>query len=236
VAVVGEPAGPQRLGDRQVGVGQVDVLPDERDRHVARGPVDAAQEVVPLRPVDVPERQPQPAYDVGVQALGVQHLGDVVDGRRVLGGDHRLFVDVAHHRDLSLDAARDLALGPAHDGVGLDADRPEGGHGVLGGLGLQLAGRTDVGHQRDVQEEHVVAAQVVAHLTRRLEEGQRLDVAHGATDLGDDDVDVRRGHGADACLDLVGDVRDHLHRVAEVFAAALLGDDRGVDLTRGHVR
>ena len=32
LGVVGEPAGAQRLGDRQVGVGQVDVLADQRDR------------------------------------------------------------------------------------------------------------------------------------------------------------------------------------------------------------
>src|SRR5262249_59419373 len=35
--VVGEPAGAQRLGGRQVGVGQVHVLADERDRHAAGG-------------------------------------------------------------------------------------------------------------------------------------------------------------------------------------------------------
>ena len=49
----------------------------------------------------------------------------------------------------------------------------------------------DVGHQRDVQEEHVVAADVVAHLAGGLEERQRLDVADGAADLGDHDVDGR---------------------------------------------
>ena len=40
---------------------------------------------------------------------------------------------------------------------------------------------------------------------------------------------------ADPRLDLVGDVRDDLHGVAEVLAAALLGDDRRVDLAGGDV-
>ena len=40
---------------------------------------------------------------------------------------------------------------------------------------------------------------------------------------------------ADALLDLVGDVRDHLDRAAQVVAAALLGDDRLVDAAGGHV-
>jgi len=38
-------------------------------------------------------------------------------------------------------------------------------------------------------------------------------------------------HGPDAVLDLVGDVRDDLHRVAEVLAASLSRDHRAVDLT-----
>ena len=42
-------------------------------------------------------------------------------------------------------------------------------------------------------------------------------------------------HGQDAVLDLVGDVRDHLHGVAEVVAATLLGDHLGVDLSGGDV-
>ena len=96
------------------------------------------------------------------------------------------------------------------------------------------------GHQRDVQEEAVVAADVVAHLAGRLEERQRLDVADRAADLGDHDVrrvavGVGRGHRPDAGLDLVGDVRDDLDGVAEVLAAALLGDHRRVDLAGGDV-
>jgi len=34
----------------------------------------------------------------------------------------------------------------------------------------------------------------------------------------------------DAALDFVGDVRDHLHRAAEILAAPLLVDHRLVDL------
>ena len=42
-------------------------------------------------------------------------------------------------------------------------------------------------------------------------------------------------HAEHQVLDLVGDVRDHLHRVTQVVAAALLGDHRRVDLAGGHV-
>ena len=67
------------------------------------------------------------------------------------------------------------------------------------------------------------AAELVADLTGRLDERLRLDVADRAADLGDDHVGLRLfvGLQAHAALDLVGDVRDDLHRVAEVLAAAL---------------
>ena len=141
---------------------------------------------------------------------------------------------------LRLMSVRDLPVGAADQRVGLDADVAQRGDGVLGRLGLQLAGRREVGHQRDVQEEAVVAADVVADLAGGLQERQRLDVADRAADLGDDDVRggavvVGRGHRADAVLDLVGDVRDDLDGVAEVLAAALLGDHRRVDLAGGDV-
>ena len=123
-----------------------------------------------------------------------------------------------------------IAVGPADHGVGLDADLAQRGDRVLRGLGLQLAGRADEGHQGDVQEEAVVAADVVAGLAGRLQERQRLDVADGAADLRDHHVDLGLAHRQDAFLDLVGDVRDHLHGVAEVVAAALLGDHARVDL------
>ena len=43
-------------------------------------------------------------------------------------------------------------------------------------------------------------------------------------------------HRQDAALDLIGDVRDHLDGVAEVLAAALLGDHRRIHLSGGHIR
>src|SRR5256885_17034881 len=74
----------------------------------------------------------------------------------------------------------------------------------------------------------------LAELTDRLEERQRLDVAHRAADFRDHDV-VVGGEAADRRLDLVRDVRDHLHGRAEVLAAPLLGDHGQVDASRGHV-
>ncbi len=165
----------------------------------------------------------------------MQHLGNVVDGRRVDGRHDGLLVDVAHEADLALEALADRPVRAAHQRVGLDADRAQCLHRVLGGLGLELARGPDVRDQRHVQEEAVVTADLGAHLPRGLQERQRLDVADGPAHLGDDEVDVGAAEREHPLLDLVGDVRDHLDGVAEVLAAPLLGDDRAVDLTGRHV-
>ena len=71
-------------------------------------------------------------------------------------------------------------------------------------------------------------------LADRLEERQALDVAHRAADLDQHEIEgvIVRQH---KILDGVGDMRDHLHRGAEVVAAPLLGDDLLVDPPRGDV-
>ena len=82
--------------------------------------------------------------------------------------------------------------------------------------------------------EHVVAADVLAHLADGLEEGQRLDVADGAADLDHGDVGIGRAP-QDGLLDLVGDMGDDLNRPPEVVYAAFLTDDALVDLTGSEI-
>ena len=95
----------------------------------------------------------------------------------------------------------------------------------------------DVGDEREVDEHAAPAPDVDGELADRLEERQRLDVADGAADLGDHEVDVARlGDQRDPLLDLVGDVRHDLDGAAEVVAAALAADHRVVDAARGDVR
>ena len=146
----------------------------------------------------------------------------------VQGRDHRLLAHAALERDLAPGVGRDRPVGAAEQDVGLDADRAQLAHRVLGGLGLQLAGRGDVRHQRDVDIGAGVARQLVAELADGLEEGQALDVADRAADL--DQHDVGLVHvPADELLDGVGDVRDHLDGAAQIVALALAAEHGPVD-------
>ena len=105
---------------------------------------------------------------------------------------------------------------------------------MLRRLGLQLARRRDIGHQRHVDETGRLAAHLVAQLADRLDERQALDIAHRAADLAEHEIEIV-GLVAREGLDRVGHVRDHLHRRAQVIAASLLGDDVAVDAARGDV-
>ncbi len=170
-----------------------------------------------------------------VETFGGQDQRHFVDRRDVLGGDDGFLGDVAEQRDLPLDVGVEEPIGAAQEDVGLDADRPQVADAVLGRLGFQLAGGADERHQRQVDVDAIVAADVLPELTDRLEERQALDVADRAADLDQRDVGVA-GAAADGILDLVGDVRNHLHRAAEVVAAPLLLDHALVDLAGRPVR
>ena len=99
-----------------------------------------------------------------------------------------------------------------------------------------LARRLEIGHQRDVDVQAVFLPDLAADLADRLEKRLALNVADGAADFGDDHVRVRLfADRIDKALDLVGDVRDHLHGFAQIFTAAFLGEYVGINLARGEV-
>ena len=224
-----DPAVEERLVDALVRILVLDVLPDEVERDLVGRVPDALDEVAPVVHAGLGDGQAQPLQQDLVQALFGEIERHLVDARDVARGDDRLFVDVTEERDLPLHVVVERPIGPAEQHIGLDTDRPQVAHAVLRGFGLEFAGRRDERHQRQVDIDGVVAADVLAKLPDRLEKRQTLDVADRAADFDEQDVDVLGG-GADALLDLVRDVRDDLHRPPEVVAASLLLNDRQIDL------
>src|SRR6185312_8549608 len=135
-------------------------------------------------------------------------------------------------RDLVLHLGRQKTLGAAKQNVGLDTERAQFLHAVLCGLGLELLRGVDPRDQRDVDEKRIFAPDLVAHLPNGLEKRQGFDIADRATDLADNDVHLAR-ELLDRGLDLIGDMRDHLYRFAEIISPPLALDDLFVDAATG---
>ena len=133
-------------------------------------------------------------------------------GRRVL--DDAVGADVAEQRYLAADILRYRRVGAAHEDVRLDAHGQQLLHRVLRRLALELAADGDLDDERNVDEQHVLPALFHRDLAYRLEEGLAFDIADGAADLADENVDILVLHGVDAAFYLVGDVGYYLHRAA----------------------
>ncbi len=100
---------------------------------------------------------------------------------------------------------------------------------MLRRFGLEFARRRNKRHQRQMNVHHVLAPEVPSEFPDRFEERQALDIADRAANFDDTKVGIL-GRQQNPLLDLVGDVRNHLHRRTEVIAAPLLLDDRVVNL------
>src|SRR5690606_9077752 len=224
----------ERLGQGLVGLGELDVLADHGDAHRALRVRLGFDESIPDGEVGRRHVEPEHFAQQVVDALLVEHAGNLVDAVRIPYRDHGIERHVGEQRDLGALVLGDASIGTAQQQVGLDSDLAQLLHRVLGRLGLEFAGRGDERHQGEMHETDVAAAELEAHLPRGLDEGQRLDVTDGAADLDDGDVDrvggADRGAAIDEGLDFVGDVRDDLDGAPEVFATTLFLDDRFVDL------
>ncbi len=179
-------------------------------------------------------RDAERGQHLAVEALRVIGDGHVVDALHVERLDDGLGPNVAEERDLAPLVFRERPVGAAQQHIGLDADRAKLLHRMLRRLGLELAGARDVGHERQMDEGGRATRQLVAELADRLEEGQTLDVADRTADFAQHEIDALVA-GGDESFDGVGDVRDHLHRGAEIVAAPFLADDLLVDAPGGDV-
>ena len=225
----------QRLDQRFIGVLHAGVFADDGDGDVAFRTADALVDQMPggeigrRRIVDAEGGQHFVVEAAGVIGLG--HGIDVVDVARL---DHGAFAHIAEQRELFALAERNLAVGAAEQNIGLDADGAQFAHRVLGRFGFELPRARDERHQGQVDIDGMPARQVVTHLPNGLEIRQPLDIADGAADLAQYEIEILVAV-ADKVLDGVGDVGNDLDGGAEIVAAALLGEDVLVDAAGGDV-
>ena len=157
------------------------------------------QQLAPVVDLQRAGRQAEPLDDQLVELVLDQAQRHFVDREvLVLLFDHRFERHVAEQGDLLAVFAADRALGAADQHVGLNTDLPQLADRVLRRLGLQFAGRLQVRHQREMDVEAVLLADVERELANRFQKRLAFDVADRAADFGDDDVDVVVGQLVDA--------------------------------------
>ena len=226
----------QALVDALVGILQGDVLADQSDAHFLCCALELGEEVVPLRQVGLTFHLETCLLDDDVVQALLMHLeGHLIDGGHVKRLHYGIGADVAELCHLLEHGGRQGVLGAQHEDVGLDTFLLQQLDTVLGGLGLELLGSADIG---DIGQVHTDAApaQFPTQLADGFNKRQCLDIADGTANLGDDEVILAGGsQQLDVALDLVGDVGDNLHRLAQVVAAALLIDDALIDTTGGDI-
>ncbi len=97
-------------------------------------------------------------------------------------------------------------------------------------LGFGLASGFEIRDQRQVNVQAILLADVEGKLPNRFEKGEPFNISYRAADFCDDDIDVVADELADGSFDLVGNVRDDLHRFPQVFPAPFLLDHGLIDL------
>src|SRR6266542_138876 len=168
--VVGDASMRQGLDEALVRVLQLDVLADDGDAgRLARG-LHAGDDRLPPAQVDGPRGQAEELDDDVVEPLAMEHQRHLVDRLHVLGRDDGLLLDVAEERDLRLDRGGQIAIGATEQDVGLDPDGPQLLDRMLRRLGLELLRGLHEGHEREMDVDDVVAADVLLELADGLQE------------------------------------------------------------------
>ena len=169
----------------------------------------------------------------------VQHARHFVNRFHIPHGNHAPQGHVGKQRNFVALFVRNRPVGTADQRVGLDTDFTQLLGGMLGWLGLELACGGNPGDVTQVHKGAVIGPELQAELAYRLQKGQGLDVAHGATDLNDRHVHrvrLTKARAAfDKFLDFIGHVRNYLHGFAQVIATALFVEHALVNLSGGEI-
>ena len=93
-------------------------------------------------------------------------------------------------------------------------------HGGLGRLGLHLLGSLEIGDKGHMDQYGITRPDLILKLPYGLQEGLAFYITHGTSDLDYCYMDlIIRGIAVESALDLIGDMRYHLHSASAIVAA-----------------
>ena len=162
----------QSLGQRLVGLSQVNILSDKGDIDALLRMLKRMNQVLPYGEVSRLGQNIELVAHNLVEHLIVQHGGNLVDGIGIERLDHRLALQVAKERDFRFFIFRNVAIGATQQDIGLNADFAQFLYRMLGRLGLQFPRSRDVRNQCEMQVAGVAAPFLQTHLANGLEKRQ----------------------------------------------------------------
>ena len=212
------------------------ILTHHGDAHLVIRIAEPLQQIAPIVEIGLGSLEAQLFANERVKPIVDQAQRHLVNGKILVAFlDHRVVGNVAEQGNFLAFFAADRLFGAANEDVGLDADLAQLADGVLSRLGFQLSGSLQVGNQREVDVQAIRLADVEGELADRFQKRETFDVAHRTADFRDHHVDHMLpvvGQFVDYRFDFIGDVWNHLHRLAEKLAPAFLVDHRLIDLAR----
>src|SRR4029453_9361560 len=159
--VVADAAVYERFVNALVAVDELRVLPHHGNANPVTWRDHAIDHRTPGREIRRLSLELETLHHPLVESLFVEADRDLIDRRHVATLDHGSELHVAEQRDLAFDILAQRTLRATDENIGLNSDLHELAHGVLGGLGLHLARGGDEWHERQVNEQRVLATDLV---------------------------------------------------------------------------
>jgi hypothetical protein len=129
--------------------------------------------------------------------------------------------------------SRESTRNPAKQNVGHNPDLQQLLDAMLRRFRFHLPPGSHLGHQGQVNVEHVLAAHVQAELPDRFQKGNAFDVPDRPSDFHDMNIRFLLGRRlTDSALDLVGDMGNHLHGLPQIAPGPLPLEHLLVNLPR----
>ena len=218
----------QRFAKALVTLLQPHILSDQRNGDFVLGPFDLLHHCIPLAKIRLTGLEMQLTDDQFVQPFFSKDNRHFVDRLHIFRRDYGVLVHIAKHRNLALEFRGNIPIRSAQENIGLDTDFPKLIDRMLRRLGLQFTGCADVGHQRQMHIQHIVAPDVVRHLSDGFKKREAFNVSDRPADFDNGDVHSL-GDPRDRLFDLIRHMRHDLHRPSKIVSPPLLRNDRMID-------
>ena len=166
-----------------------------------------------------------------VQILPAEIRRHHVNALDVARPKYARFRHIAKERQLAPNVVGHVDFASANQDIGLNPDLSQRRHAMLRRLRLELIGRANIRHQRHVNVDHIAALLLAPELPNRLQKRQRLDIAHRPADLDYRHIAMLRPVDKRQ-LNLIGYVRNDLHRPPQIVATTLFRYHAMVNPTR----